>query len=258
VPEFDHYAQGTPCYVELMAPDGAAAAAAYAALFGWDVAAVEPAPGNVYRPVTVGGLSVAGISDHLPELRDLPGQQAFWSVYLACDDVDRAARRVAGLGGEVEQGPFDVAGLGRTACLRDPTGARVNLWQAGSSPGTRWANEVGTPVWNELVTGRVDAAKTFYAELLDVGWSTMPADGRDDYVTVDVGGRNVAGVVQLGDHDGPPHWNVTFYVADVDAAVARAELLGFTVVRPARAMADVGRLARLADPQGGRFWVMHE
>ena len=62
---------------------------------------------------------------------ELSGHPAFWGVYLAVDDVDATAAKVASAGGTLEAGPFDVMELGRTASIQDPTGARVNLWQAG-------------------------------------------------------------------------------------------------------------------------------
>ena len=47
---------------------------------------------------------------------------AFWNVYLAADDVDAAAAKVAEAGGKVEAGPFDVMEHGRMVAIQDPTG----------------------------------------------------------------------------------------------------------------------------------------
>ena len=56
----------------------------------------------------------------------------------------------------------------------------------------------------------------------------------------------------------PPHWNVYFNVADVDASIAKAEELGAKTVVPAFDVPDVGRMAVLTDPQGAMFSLMAE
>ena len=84
----------------------------------------------------------------------LAGHPAFWGVYLAVDDVDATAAKVVPAGGKVEAGPFDVMELGRMASIQDPTGARVNLWQAGQSIGSVRVNEPGCPIWHELTQPR--------------------------------------------------------------------------------------------------------
>ena len=143
MPKIESYQQGTPSYVELVTPDQRAAREFYAPLFGWEVEEVPlDEQGSVYLTASLQGDAVAGISGQMPELA---GHPAFWGVYLTVDDVDAAAARVAEAGGKVEAGPFDVMDLGRMAAVQDPTGARVNLWQAGTTTGTARANEPGTP-----------------------------------------------------------------------------------------------------------------
>jgi predicted enzyme related to lactoylglutathione lyase len=52
----------------------------------------------------------------------------------------------------------------------------------------------------------------------------------------------------------PPHWSVTFSVADTDAIVEGAVQLGGRVVVPALDTPPV-RVAVLSDPQGAEFTV---
>jgi predicted enzyme related to lactoylglutathione lyase len=54
----------------------------------------------------------------------------------------------------------------------------------------------------------------------------------------------------------PPHWNVYFNVESVDDTIARVEDLGGSVVAPAFDVPGTGRMAMLADPQGGMFNLM--
>ena len=111
----DRYAQGTPSYVELTTPDQEAAKQFYGTLLGWELEDVDMGEAGVYVAVSVRGDSIAGITGQMPGLQ---GHPAFWGVYLAVDDVDATAPKVAEAGGTVEAGPFDVMELGRMATSR--------------------------------------------------------------------------------------------------------------------------------------------
>ncbi|MFL6023004.1 MAG: VOC family protein [Marmoricola sp.] len=252
MPKFEKYQQATPSYVELTTPDPEAGAAFYAALFGWDVDAMdlpEESGGGVYRQGKLEGDVVAGISGQMPGME---GHPAFWGVYLTVDDVDGAAAKVEGAGGKVEAGPFDVMDVGRMAAIQDPTGARVNLWQAGTSVGTERANEPGTPIWNELVTPDIPKALAFYAEV--VGLGSQSSEQMPDYVSITNVAGDVVGGSMVPPMEGlPPHWNVYFAVEDADAGGRRVEELGGTNVAPNFDVPGVGRMGVYADPQGGMF-----
>lgn len=255
MPKFDKYQQGTPSYVELMTPDPDAGAAFYAGLFGWNIEEMplpEEAGGGVYRQGKLAGDTVCGISGQMPEMA---GHPAFWGVYLTVEDVHAAAAKVEPAGGKVEAPPFDVMGVGRMAAIQDPTGARVNLWQAGTSIGTERANEPGTPIWNELVSPDVPRALAFYADVVGLGSQSSELMG--DYTTItNVAGEVVGGAMAPMMPDIPPHWNVYFNVASVDDTAVAIESAGGRTVAPAFDAPGVGRLGFYADPQGGMFALM--
>lgn len=252
--KFDSYVQGTPSYVDLMAPDPKSAGEFYGGLFGWEIEEVPvDDQGNLYRTASIEGDAVTGISGQMPELA---GHPAFWNVYLAVDDVDATTAKVEGAGGKIDAGPFDVMDLGRMSSIQDPTGARVNLWQAGSTVGSQRANEPGTVVWNECITPDIPAATKFYADVIGMGSEAMDMEGTSYTVLTNTEGRQIGGAMNPQMEGTPPHWNVYFNVEDVDATVAQAQELGGTVVAPAFDVPGVGRMAVLADPQGGMFNLM--
>ena len=249
----DHYAQGTPSYVELTTPDQHAAKEFYGALFGWQLEDVDMGEAGVYVAASVRGESVAGISGQMPQLA---GHPAFWGVYLTVDDIDATVARVGPAGGKVEAGPFDVMELGRMASIQDPTGVRVNLWQAGQSIGSVRVNEPGCPIWHELTSPDLPTATQFYADVLGVAWESLPMETGDDYTGLMVEGRPVGGAFPPPMEGIPPHWEVYFNVEDAAATAEQVSGLGGRVLQEPWDVPGVGRLAMLMDPQGGVFGLM--
>jgi predicted enzyme related to lactoylglutathione lyase len=255
MPKVTSYTQGTPSYVELMTPDQQAATEFYREAFGWQVTESplpEEAGGGVYLQGTIDGDVVCGISGQMPGME---GHPAFWGVYLAVDDVDAVTAKVEAAGGKVEAPPFDVMDLGRMSAIQDPTGARVNLWQAGSTIGTERVNEPGTPAWNEIVSPDLPSALAFYAEVVGIG--SQQSELMGDYTVITNVAGEVAGGAMPPQMEGtPPHWNVYFNVTDADATAARIEQLGGKTIAPSFDVPGVGRMGVFADAQGGMFNIM--
>lgn len=256
---FDSYVQGTPNWLELNSTDQRASARFYADLLGWEL---EENPmdeqGGVYIIGRIEGDAVAAVAAMMPGMGDHP---SFWTVYLAVDDVDAAAGKVEAAGGTVEAAPFDVMDEGRMAAVVDPTGARVNLWQAKTNPGIGRANENGTLVWNELVTPDLEKALPFYETVLGMTAKKMdmegePADAPPYFVLANAGGADCAGACPPPMEGLPPHWNLYFQVADADEVAASVPELGGGVMAAPFDIPGVGRIGVFTDPQGAVFNVM--
>ena len=121
------------------------------------------------------------------------------------------------------------------------------------------ATRTGMPIWYELMTSDVDAAKKFYGDI--VGWTTtaFPSpDGGMEYNIFNVGETGVAGLAGLmdGSPTGRPAWLAYFHVADVDASVAETEKAGGKTHMPPTDLPNVGRIALVNDPQGVLFYFM--
>ena len=112
----------------------------------------------------------------------------------------------------------------------------------------------GKFVWFECVTSEVSKAKAFYGDV--VGWKTQSFPmGDRSYEML------LAGEKQVGGYSSPeagerPHWTSYLSVDDVDAAATRVKAEGGAVLVPAFDIPDVGRVAKVADPQGASFWIM--
>ncbi|MGE0795496.1 MAG: VOC family protein [Acidimicrobiia bacterium] len=246
--EITEYAPGTPTWIDLGAPDIEKAAAFYGALFGWtaeELGPVEETGG--YRNFTYRGKAVAGLGP-----AQNPGPP-YWTSYFAVTDADDSVARAKELGGACFVEPMDIPGQGRMAVLADPTGAAFSLWQADAHHGAGLVNEPNTWCWNELSTRDLPKATAFYRDLFGA-----ELGGGDAYVELQVGGRSVAGMMPMPEmvpDAVPPYWLVYIAVDDCEAAVAKAEGLGATLVTGPMDV-PVGRFAVLSDDQGAMFAVI--
>jgi predicted enzyme related to lactoylglutathione lyase len=247
----DQYEHGVPCWVDTMQPDPAAAIDFYAGVFGWEFAG--PGPGGYHVAQIGGGHDVAGVGTQ-PE-----GASSAWNTYTAVDDLEAAIERATGAGGTLVDGPIDASPAGRLAIVADPGGATFGLWQAKDRQGAQRVNESGAWAMSQLMTPDPDAAAAFYGEVF--GWTTEEfAPGAWLFrLPGYVGGepaqpvsRETVAVMMKA--DGDPNWTVGFWVDDADAAAARAEGRGGSVLMPPTDD-PVGRNATLADPTGAAFIV---
>ncbi|MFD8594874.1 VOC family protein [Kitasatospora sp. NPDC059646] len=238
-----------PCWAGLTVRDLDVAQGFYGPLLGWEFV---PGPDRwgPYLRATVDGVEVAGLS----RLKGDWERPVAWTTYFGIESADRAADGVRERGGTLAVGPlaFDA---GRVALAADPFGATFGIWEGEPGDDT-WMSAPGAPAWIELRTADPFAAALFYGEVFR--W-----DGRDpekfevryehERVVLRSEGRSVAALRSA--HDLAPHWEVFFSAADVDATARQAVALGGRVL-DGPADSPYGRVARFADPEGGRFSVL--
>ena len=156
---------GQICWIDLASTDAAGATEFYCELFGWTATEpIENAGG--YRMLLHDGRQVAGLA---PVWGDTDA--SWWSTYVASADADETCAAAIASGGEVVMDAMDVLDAGRMAVLRDPGGAQVSVWQAGQHHGYEAHGEPGTPIWSELMTRDIAAAREFYGPVF--GWTSQ-------------------------------------------------------------------------------------
>ncbi|MER8182320.1 VOC family protein [Kitasatospora sp. NPDC094015] len=254
------FVPGSPCWLDLGAPDIAAATAFYSAVFGWEPQDYGPEAGG-YTAFRLNGRTIAAVGALSED-----GARSAWMLYFATPDADAAAETVRRLGGTVRLAPTDAGEEGRLAQFTDPQGGQFAVWQAGSTPGMEAADEPGTLSWTELYTTDAAAAKAFYGELL--GWRSepmpMPGDEGTYWLVTPAGqpqDRMHGGLLQLPPEHlaltgGKPYWHPVFATADTDATVAKVTEHGGSVQMGPADVPGVGRLAVCVDPAGADFVVL--
>jgi predicted enzyme related to lactoylglutathione lyase len=256
MPETTSYRHGTPCWVDLATTDLAGAQDFYAQVLGWTYVDTGEEGGH-YQMAMLRDRPVAGMMAMMPEM-SAAGVPSSWTAYLAADDADEVAKRIADHGGVVLNGPMDVMTQGRMLVARDPAGAVFGVWQGIDMKGAGFTAEPGAFAWHELLSRDPAAAGDFYAGVFGFRLEAMEVGLPGPYTILMVGDEQVAGMMAMPDQvpaDVPSYWNVYFAVADADAAVDTARRLGATVLMEPMD-SPYGRLATLADPQGAVLSVM--
>ncbi|GGY10095.1 VOC family protein [Streptomyces tanashiensis] len=255
------FVPGSPCWLDLGAPDVPAAAAFYGAVLGWEYEPMgegEDTEGGMFRK---DGKVVAGLGK-LTE----PGARSAWMIYYTVADADATTRAVESAGGTVRVAPRSFGEQGRMAQYSDPLGGQFAVWQSGDIKGAELMDEPGSLSWTELYTTDAAAAKAFYGEVL--GWRfgdmELPGDA-GTYSLITPAGlpdeRMHGGLMQLSAADldvagGRPYWHPVFAVADCDATVAEVTRRGGSVQMGPVDMEGVGRLAVCLDPSNADFVVL--
>lgn len=250
------YRPGTPCWIDLAAPDQQAAIDFYTNVFGW-TGQVGPSEMGGYAVCQLNGKPVAGIMAAAP-MGDQPAPPTVWTTYLSVADADATAEAVGKAGGTLVMPVMDVMTLGRMCVAADPTGGVFGVWQPRDFPGAGIVRERGAMVWNELNTTDRDAASAFYKAALGIDSSPMPG-AEDYYWSLSAGGETVGGMQTMPEGvpaGTPSHWLVYFAVSDTDGTVDRITAAGGSALLSPFDMV-AGRMAVVSDPQGATFAVIN-
>jgi predicted enzyme related to lactoylglutathione lyase len=254
--ERDGYEHGVPCWVDTWQEDPDTAATFYAGLFGWDVENRTPPGADArYDVCRLRGGDVAAIGSPPPA-----GLPPLWITYVWVDDADAVAASAVKAGGSLLVQPFGSLDGGRMAIVADPAGAGFGVWTPGAHRGAQRVNEPSAYAMSFLRTPDPEGAEAFYGAVL--GWTTEAfgplllwrLPGYVGGIPEQPVSREVVAVMSRAGGGEAAHWRVDFWIADADAAAARANRLGGSVVAGPE---DAGpfREAVLADPAGTTFSV---
>ncbi|HTJ44244.1 MAG TPA: VOC family protein [Kofleriaceae bacterium] len=214
---------------DLMTTDADRACAFYGEVFGWRFESIAMGPFTASL-ITHGDARLGTI---MPEPQ-LPASH--WMPYVRVANATAMCAVVKQLGGSVCSAPFDVPIIGRFAIASDPQGGWFSLIE------DRCAVDPG-PMrfgWDELWTGDVHAAATFYAIVF--GWTFTP--GVAEARTIQDGGRAIGGMRRRSLWERPA-WIPSITSEDVSRSQQRSLRFGAREVAP----------GIYADPTGARFSI---
>jgi len=124
--EFNIPESNTICWRELATKDLPAAMDFYSKMFGWTLEQTKITPMD-YKEIIMDGTAYGGMmamDENWP-----PEVPSHWNSYIAVDNADDTAKKIADNGGSIRVPPFDAPGVGRISIAADPTGAAFAIIQ---------------------------------------------------------------------------------------------------------------------------------
>lgn len=225
----------------------------YTELMGWGQEQWGPAEGG-YPMFTLGGMPIGGYRQLPPEAVE-GGCPNAWLAYVTVSDVDATVARAVQAGGRTHVPATDIPQVGRFAVLRDPLGAHLAVFKGlDESPTIPHMDEPGMFSWHELATSDLEAAFTFYRDVL--AWKVAhDMDMGEDmglYRIFHSSGDALGGMYRAPE-GAPQGWLLYLRVRDLDVSLQKAESLGAKRILDPQEVPGGSRVVQLVDPQGAMF-----
>ena len=125
--EFTVPKPGTICWRELATRDLATAREFYSKLFGWTLEQTKVTKMD-YKEIKMDGVAYGGMMA-IDENWGPEPPPSHWSTYIAVENADETAAKIAENGGTIKVPPFDAPGVGRMSMVADPSGAPFAIIQ---------------------------------------------------------------------------------------------------------------------------------
>jgi predicted enzyme related to lactoylglutathione lyase len=242
---------GNFIWYELMTNDLDAAERFYSAVVGFTVTN-SGQEGMDYRQWSAPDGSFIGGMMKTPDGAQMP---PCWLGYLYVPDVDAAVSAITAEGGQVYMPKTTLPNVGDIAMVTDPQGAAFYVMTPqGEGESTAFQPvTVGHCGWNELHTKDGNAAADFYFK--HFGWTRdapMDMGPMGTYHLFSIDGVQTGGM--MTDSNFPqPAWLYYLNVDDINAAKARVEAAGGTVIFGPQEVPGPMWVLNGQDPQGAMF-----
>ena len=247
--------RGKFIWYDVMTNDTKASSDFYKAVVGWNAAEFPMQDGSNYTVFSQGQTMVGGLMKIPPEASAM-GAKPCWSGYIAVDDVDAEAKRIAAAGGKITREPTDIPNVGRFAVAADPGGAVFMIFKPNTdeTPSAHPPMAPGFIGWHELYAGNLDREWDFYAKLF--GWTkarSMDVGAMGVYQTFAIDGVESGGMMKQPPQAPGSFWNYYLGVDSVAAAAERTTRRGGKVMMGPQEVPGGAWIIQAIDPQGAFF-----
>jgi predicted enzyme related to lactoylglutathione lyase len=244
-PATGQYTPGRFVWADLVTTDVARAAGFYAQVFGWTF---ETYGGDddhdTYTLVLADGVPIGGMVFDQRAMKDkVPS--ARWIGLISVPDVRLA---------EVVFQPAALGERGETAVFRDPEGALFGVVHSRNGDPADFLGDLNEWVWADLLSADVETAAAFYRRVVGYDIAPMPEGAVRRGVRLIAGGRARAGIIEKASAGATPVWLPYVRVADVQAAIDKAQKAGGRVITNPVAFKRAV-VAVVADPTGAPVGV---
>ncbi len=245
---------GKLIWFDLLTENLAGAKKFYGPVFGWTFSDIT-GPNGQFSIISVGNERIGGIYQRNGAARSGPTNR--WLTFISVPDASAAARYAASHGGKVVSGPTSVPARGTHVILRDPQGALFGALKSDSGDPIDDPALPGEILWADLFVAKPADAAAFYRGLL--GWGVEERDSRAgaEHLVASAGGFARAGITVLPTDAKQPGWLPYVQVENVGATLKRVTNAGGKILVPPSPEVLGGRLAVIADSQGGAIGIIH-
>lgn len=233
-------------WFELQAPEADKAVAFYGAVAGWQSSSMDM--GDFVYTMMGPTAENCGCGITPPT-----GKGQRWVGYVTVEDVDAAVARAKAAGAQGVGEPMDVPGVGRMAEITGPDGSIFWVYRAFEAGDKDIAPGFA---WNEwYAKDDTQAVAFFQAVVPELTHSTMQM-GEGPYHLLTGPSGSQTGIMKQPMPDDLCTWQAWIEVADADAAQAKVEPAGGTVLASAFDVPGIGRMFIAADNQGALIGFM--
>lgn len=236
-------------WVDLVAPDLAAARRFYRKMFGWSYRTLD-GDGRPYTLAYMNGQPVGGMIQRRNE--DRRSAAGRWIGFMSVADVAASSQYVMGKGGKILIEARNLPERGEMALLADPDDVPIGVVASASGDRDDFLVERGEWIWALYQSPAAVSAAAFYQDL--GGYEVVPDDRyfQAPHFLMVAQGYSRASLLEIppGNPRLQPGWLYFIRVDDLAKQVARAEKLGGRVLVAPRSDLAQGRLAVIADPGG--------
>jgi hypothetical protein len=213
-------------------------------------------PGMTYTMLRLGETQVGGMMA-LPKEASAAGMKPAWLGYVGVEDADRAAAKVAQLGGKILMPPTDIPNVGRFAMAVDPQGASLYLFKPAQTGQRAVSNEPGQVGWHELHTNDWPKAFGFYTDMF--GWlkgDSMDMGPMGTYQLFTINGTPSGAMFNSPAVQGGRFWMYYFNADDIDDAIKRLSDSGGKIMNGPMEVPGGRWVVQASDPQGAAFALL--
>lgn len=114
---------------ELVTADQKKASDFYCNLLGWTRKEVDAGPLGIYTIFQKADKDVAGMMSPTKTDYEQESRPPRWNAYIAVENIEVVAGRVAELGGKILEPVNDIPDIGKICMIADPTGAMILLME---------------------------------------------------------------------------------------------------------------------------------
>ena len=240
-------------WFDLLTDDVDAARSFYGELFGWtfeDDGDSDP----IYTTVLQNGNPIGGIvaSEQLKQDVD----QSRWLSYMSVPNVDVAIAKAVVAGGVSYAAGTNFPNRGRVGVVKDPQGALLAFVRSETGDPADVDPTPSNFFWSELWTSDLEAAETFYTDLVSYQRDLVASNAIEGgvYRVMKQGDRRRMGMLKIPFEGVLPNWLPYIMTPDPASVAKKAESLGGRILLAPEGVLHGGS-AIISDPTGGVFGI---